>query len=165
MTGNNSPNVFKLATETGRKEVSLIEGCTSSSIVHQPFGFTCTRRSFRISDLTTSLLRQFRISFLAQPSTLLFMPIVFFAFFTVVSHVMAFKGTKRSKCSLTHFKASANLTCTLEDPLQLNDPQQRNIFYNSLVIMFTGLLIITNTTIVHSKSLKIFQNEHRNCKY
>lgn len=158
--GNDSPNLFKLVTETQQNETFIIEN-NFSSIVNQPNGFICNRKAFCLSDIFTSLLRQFRISFLAQLSTLLFMPIVFFLFFTVVTNVMAFKGTERSKCS---FNVNTSSDCTVQDPLQLNDPEERNAYFVSLVCLFTGLLLITTTTILYTKHLKIFQQEHRNCK-
>lgn len=76
---------------------------------------------------------------------------------------MAFKGTKRSKCSMT-INSSAMSNCTVEDPFQMYNPEMRNVFYTSLVLLFTGLLIITTTTVLHLKHLKIFKLEHRNCK-
>lgn len=143
------------------KETSLIEN-NISRVVNQPSGFKCTRKTFRVLDFFTSLFRQFRITFLAQLSTFLFMPIVFIVYFTILSNVMAFKDEKRSKCSLNISHSSAN--CTLEDPFQLNDSEYRNVYYISLVLMFTNIVMISTTTILYTKYLKIFQREHRNCK-
>lgn len=160
--GNDSPNISKLASETQVKETSLIDN-NSSNFVNQPSGFICTRKAFRLSDFITSIFRQFRISFIAQLSTFLFMPIVLTLFFALLSNVMAFQSTERSKCSLS-INSIKTTNCTVENPLLLYDPELRNIFYISLVLLVTGLLMITTTTILYTKHLKIFQREHRNCE-
>ena len=159
---NCSQIITTLANDEHLNE-SVFLDCSFSSLVDQPYGFLNSQKTFCINDFFTSLLRQFKITFFAQLKTFFFLPIIFFIYFAFVSSVFAFSGTERTRC-LTTGNFSSSVCTFIEDPFQLNDAMQKNVYYISLVILFVGILILNTTMELYSKHLKVLQSEHRNCK-
>ena len=127
----------------------------------QPNGLPNRRKPFSLIDFVIQCARLTRITFIAKYRAFLASYVLLLLYFGLMVSLFSRDMTSASSC-FAKDKDASNATCrgNIEEDLLIRE----NVNYLTYVLLYTGMIISCTSALLYSSFVKVFRNEHRNCK-
>lgn len=148
---------------------------TYSESQHSTFQTLKSHKTFCFSNFATHISRQLRITFLAQLPYFLFLPFFLVGFYALFCTIVDLDMTTANDCypiessyqnsNITSTQFTNGTTCNNEEKLKEEGLFKQNTHYLSYVAFMVFFICTLVSTLLYSKTLKVFTAEHKNRWY
>lgn len=164
LLGSSDPVVSKLANLTHSATDQAISN-QQSSLSYQASGLPSRRKSFSLLDFFLQSFRLMRVTFIAKSQSLLFSYLLLVIYFLLMVSLFSSSMTTASSCfSKSADTVNASNAATCQANIQEDILIRENVNFLTYVLMYTGMIITGTSAMLFSSYVKVFRNEHRNCK-